>query len=307
MNNSFADYVDINIYNSMIHPSTVHVKDTALFNFYARYLMQKVFSVFDFELPPTWDLDFFRYWLFGYGSVCVFDTPRFGCVALNATYGGFNLYYKPLYAIVANPLLETGKELTIGTECAIVKINSDWCGVVDLVSHYADMMALASQSISINLLNSHVSTLFYSENKAHAESLKKLYDQIASGQPAVFFDKQLLDDDGNLSVTTLFNNVKNTYIADDIITDLRRIECEFDTKIGIPNSNTEKRERLVTGEVNAQQYETACLAEMWEKSIEQCFAECRRMFNVNPTVRYKFKDYYREGGETDAAISQRII
>ena len=53
-----------NIYNSRVSPSTVHAKNTALSWFFYRYLMQKIFSVYEFTIPDEWDKDYFLYTIF---------------------------------------------------------------------------------------------------------------------------------------------------------------------------------------------------------------------------------------------------
>ena len=50
-------YDQKNIYNSQVSPSTVHASNTTLSWFFYRYLMQKIFSVYDFQLPDEWDMD----------------------------------------------------------------------------------------------------------------------------------------------------------------------------------------------------------------------------------------------------------
>lgn len=41
----------------------------------------------------------------------------------------------------------------------------------------------------------------------------------------------------------------------------------FDTDIGIPNANTDKRERLITDEVNSNNAETLSKCALW---LDQC-------------------------------------
>ena len=75
------DYEFINVYNSSIHPSTVHCRNTALVNYHSRYLFKKILSVFDFKgLPEEWADNYFKYILFGYGFIAVFDTDRYGVI-----------------------------------------------------------------------------------------------------------------------------------------------------------------------------------------------------------------------------------
>ena len=82
-------------------------------------------------------------------------------------------------------------------------------------------------------------------------------------------------------------NVGQNYIACDLLSDLRKIEAEFDTKIGIPNANTDKKERLITDEVNANNVETRNLPELWLESLQKGCKEANAMFGINISVDWR--------------------
>ena len=66
----------VNLYQSRFSPSTVHCKNTGLVDYYTRYLLQKVISVYQFDgIPDHWDKDFFTYVLFGLGYVAQIVSP----------------------------------------------------------------------------------------------------------------------------------------------------------------------------------------------------------------------------------------
>ena len=50
-----------NAHTSVVHPSTVRIHNTQLAWFYRRYLLQKVISVFDWDLPDAWNALYSRY------------------------------------------------------------------------------------------------------------------------------------------------------------------------------------------------------------------------------------------------------
>lgn len=276
-----------NLYNGLISPSTVHCKNTYLQRYFRRYLLQKAMSVFKWVLPDTWDQDYFLYNLYCYGYVAVIDTDEFGVIPQWGALGGYNVFYHPTYCIITNPLIKSIKQPVIGVDCTIIKLEPDYGSIMDLVNYYADMLALCAESTGINLLNSHVSTVFPASNKAMAESYKKMFDKVASGEPAVVVDKSLFDDTGKPVWTPYQANISNEYIADRILTDMRKIEAMFDTDIGIPSANTDKKERLVTDEVNANNVETAIRCEMWLDEIKKSCEETRSMFGIDISVDWR--------------------
>lgn len=49
-----VNYAQYNAYNSVVSPSTVHVKNTGLAQFFKRYLLQQAMSVFEWKMPEYW-------------------------------------------------------------------------------------------------------------------------------------------------------------------------------------------------------------------------------------------------------------
>ena len=291
-------YNYINAETSQVTPSTVHVKDSGLCRYFTKYLLQKAMSVFEWDLPATWNKDYFLYVLYCWGYVAIVNTDKFGVIPQGCGLKGYDVFYAPTHAVIANPLLSGILEPRIGTQCELMKLQPDFSGILDLVGHYAEQMALASQSVSVNLLNSKLSYVFTAKTKALAESLKKMYDQIASGEPAVVIDSRLKNAaDGEETWKAFEQNVGGNYIVTNLLADLRKIEAMFDTEIGIPNANTDKRERLIQDEVNANNVETYTLSDLWLKTIRAGLDVANRLFGLTLSVDYTFKPL---GGVDDA-------
>lgn len=280
-------YGDINLYNSQFSPSTVHVKNTALQRYFRKYLLQKAISVFKWTLPEEWDEDYFRYVLYGIGYIAVLETRTFGVICQGGALGGYNLYYRPSYIIVTNPHLKETITANIGTDCAIIKLQPDYSSIMDIVGFYADQMALCAEALGMNLVNVKTGVVFGAENKAQAESYKKMYDQLGDGNPAVVIGKNMLDDQGKPSWYPFVQNMHEQYITSDILSDMRKIEAMYDTEIGIPNANTDKKERLVTDEINANNVETATRCELWLDSIRKGIKQANDMYGLSLAVDWR--------------------
>ena len=281
--NSPYDYEFINSYNSIISPSTVHVKNTGLARFFKRYLLQEAISRFKFTLPERWDFNYFTTVLFVIGYIFTFDKePFYGLIPQHGFVGGRNIQYQPYYATISNPLFKNqgSYKLIIGKDCACIKLQPDYCGLYDIIDYYGDLMALCAETIGVNILNSKLSFVFAAENKATAESFKKLYDNYASGEPAGFADKKLFDENGQLRVNLLVQNVGQNFIADRLLDCLGAIRNKFLTDIGIPNANTDKRERLLTDEINANNFETASKASVWLETMKKGMETARNLHGL---------------------------
>ena len=278
-----------NVYNSVVNPSTVHYIDNGTAKFYTRYFLQKAMSVFKWGLPELWDTDYFLYTLYTWGFIAVLKTDRFGVIPQQCTLTGYNVFYAPKRITVTNPIMPETVERDIDKDCVLLKLTPDYAGILDLIYFYASKMALASSAVNVNLLNSKLAYLFTAKNKSVAESFKKMYDQIASGEPASIIDRNLLDPDGNKTWDFFSQNLHENYIASDILADMRKIEQQFDTDIGIPNANTDKRERLITDEVNANNVETATRCELWLEELKKGCEKVKTMFDVDISVDWRVK------------------
>ena len=277
-----------NILGSVNVPSAVNLNRNANARYFSRYLLEKAISVFKWELPETWDKDYFLYVLYLMGYVGVIDTEEYGVIPQFGTISGFNLYYAPRNLLVSNPLLPS-KSYVIHEDCEIIKLQGNYSGIYDLITYYAGKMALFSESIDMNLINSKSSKVFFAQNKAAAENMKKIYDQIASGSPAVVTDKNLLDENGKFTWEWFSENLKQSYITSDLLVDLRKIENQFCTDLGIPNTNTDKRERMSTDEVNANNTETSTRAELWLERLKECCKKVNSMYGLNLSVEWRVK------------------
>lgn len=288
-NNIPASYDYINAYNHQYAPSTIHVKETGLSWYFKRYLIQKIISVFKFEgIPETWAKDYFLYTLFVFGYCAVINTNKYGVIPQHCTLSGYNIFYRPNRAIITNPLFSKTIEAQIGKDCELIRMAPDWCGVWDIVEYYADLMALTSETVAVNLINSKFSYVFAAEDKASAESLKKLYDQIASGEPAAFADKKLFTDDGDPSWYLFVQNLKQNYIAGDLLEDLAKIDSRFNTEIGIPNVNIAKSSGVGEAEVMANNIDTHSKAALWLETIKDSLEKVNEMFGLDITVSMRF-------------------
>lgn len=289
-------YTFLNVVNSAINPSAIHTKNTSLFHYYVRYLLQKIISVYRFKgLPDTWSESYFKYVLFCYGFIAVFNDPKFGTIpqmcSLSDTH---TLFYEPDKVIISNPVFDSIKELKIGRDCELLKLQPDYGGVGDILTVYADLMAVALETANINLMNSKASFVFFAQNKAVAETYKKMYDELSGGKPFAIIDKNLMNEDGSHNWDFFSQNVGQNYITDKIMNDLKSIEDQFDTTVGIPNANTQKRERLITDEVNANEADTRSLVSVWLDTMHDGLNRINSHYGLDLSVDYRFGSEAKE-------------
>lgn len=294
-----------NGYDSQFRPYGMHARPTGLSLFFDRYFFQKLFSVYDFTIPEEWDSDYFRYTLFVMGYTVVFNTDILGVVNNHGALYGRNFYYRPDRAIIANPMLKNTPELIIGRDCSLVKLAPDYRGAYDVVSTFSDLASLILQAMGVNIVNTKLAYVMSSDNKAMAETFKTMISDIDSGQPAVAVDKALFDADGNPRWVMFNQNLKQTFLGNDLATLMQTIESMFLSFIGIRNVNYEKRERLISDEVNANNQNTQAIAKVWLDSMQESMKKTNDMFGLNLSV--KLNDDYEVKENAGAAVNNNSL
>lgn len=281
----YYDYEFIQNITNTYRPSTVHTKNNNLYRFFCRYLLQKAVSVFDWTLPADWSKIYFLYVLYICGYAAVLDTEEYGVIPQYCTFNGKRtVFYEPAGIIVTNPAFIGNQtyERTIGKDCELIRLTPDFMGIWDIIAYYADQMSLTAEALGINIINTKSAYVFASANKAAAEAFKKMFDQMSYGEPAVFIDKDLLTEDGEVTWQQFNNDLNGMFITPDLINALAVLESQFDAFIGLPNTNgIEKKERLVVDEVNMNNISTYARVELWKDTIDKSLEKVNAMFNLD--------------------------
>lgn len=289
-------YEMINLFNSSYSPSTLHTKNTQMFTFFNKYLLEKAMSVFEFELPEMWDRNYFLYSLFLNGYLAIVNTDKFGVICQHCGLRGYNIYYNPTHAIIVNPLLTGILEPKIGTQCSIIRLQPNYSGISDIVNYYADNMAMTAETCEMNIMNSKLSFLFAVRGKSQAESMKKILDQVMRGELGVFYDEKLKMGNDNIPLDFFNNDLKKNFIAPELQDTLRRWEEMFCNEIGIPNIRSDKKERMIVDEVNSNNIECFTKAELWLETLKEGVEQTNKMFNLDLSVKLR----HNEGGGNNA-------
>lgn len=289
-NSKGFSYDFIDKYNAHIKPSTTHSGDNATAWYFKRYLIQKILSVFEFKgIPKTWSKDYFLYTLFCYGFIAIINTDKFGVIPQHCSLYGYDVFYRPTNVNIANPLLKGNITPRIDEECTLIRLQPDYHGCWDIVSYYADLLALCTESLGVNLVNSKLAYVFACEDKTTAESFKKMMDKINVGNPAVFADKKLFNEDGTPMWDYFQNNLKQNYIAKEILEDMTKIDARFCTEVGIPNVNMAKSSGVTDNEVEANNIDTKTKSSLWLETMRIGIDKTNKMFDLNISVDFRFE------------------
>lgn len=281
------NYDQINNVEGHLQPSMLKYCNSVTYAYWQRSLFQRAISTIDFTgLPDTWKAsvrDFFYWCVFAYGYVGIFDTDEYGLSFQPGALYGFDFYYQPTEFIVANPKLN--KRFKIHEEAEILKLTPDYRGIFDIISYYAMLLSALDSGINMSIVNSKFAYLMGAKNKGAAESLKKIFDKIASGEPAVIFDQSLLPMDPQSKEEPWSflerSNLKQSYLTTDQLMDRSTLLSSFDAEIGIRSLPYNKKERLVTAEAESREQDSTARLEVWKATLDSSLELVNKMFGTN--------------------------
>lgn len=303
------NYNDINVAAGLNAPSSVKSYNNRSFDFWLRSLFQRIQSVIDFELPEEWEgdiKDFFLFCLFKYGYVVISNNSRFGQFFQPASLSGFNFYYQPTKALIANPALNVS--LKIGKECEILKLTPDYMGAWDILCYFAEKFSLLDNAINMSLINCKTPYILGAKNKTSAAALKKIMDNVNKGEPLVVYDSKLINDptdkDTPFQFLEIIKDPKNSYLTTEQLQDFQTLLNEFDSEIGIPALPYQKKERLVAQEASMRTYDGCARSQTWINTLTSSIKKVKKLY---PDIRLSAKLHYdinnngvidsEEGGE----------
>lgn len=301
------NYHNINVGAGTYSPSPVKAYNNRTFAYWVRALFQRATSVIEFDLPEDWQgsiKDFFMYCLFRYGYIVIFDHDEFGRMFQPCNLSGYNAYYQPTNAIIANPRFKESLDLKIGSECELLKLTPDYVGIWDILEYYAERFSTLDNAINMSLINCKTPYILGAKNKTASSALKKILDLVNKGEPAVVYDEKLMNDpnskDTPFQLLELLRDPKNAYLTTDQLSDFRTILDNFDAEIGIPCLPYQKKERLVSDEATMRTYDGSARSLTWFNTLTSSIDQIKKLYpDITLSARLHYADFNVSEGVAD--------
>lgn len=262
---------------------------------YYNRLLELAINMYEWKnLPDTVDERFLELTLFSDGMAVFFqDDGGLGYLCLQCMIGGeLDVYRIP---IDRTAYATNGYQMRLNNQNSVIIFNNytHTNSMLD-VEMYARRLYEIERTIDVNVKAQKTPVLIRATENQRL-TMKNLYMQYDGNEPFIFGDKQL-DMDGIKVLKT-----DAPYVADKLNILKRQIWNEALTYLGIENSNTEKRERLVSDEitsnlggVTAQRF---CRLNARRKAAEQI----NKMFGLDIQVdfREEVKTMFQDNNEVD--------
>lgn len=292
---NYHEYEGLNGYNVYDGTRSVNglVENDLNTRYFMRSLYQRLYAGLSVKCPLIWNKNYFKNVLFGQGFIGIIDHPDYGIIPqICAPTGERGIFLQPTKMLVSQPLVKF--EGDVGVNCEFIRLTPDWLSVIDIVEHYAVRMAIAITSYDVAMINNRAAFMAAGKNKSAIETIKQLYEDLTKGRPLLVYDKALKDEglDETDPIWTFSADLKNNYISDKILADLHTIREDFDTEIGIAAIG-DKKERMITDEVDKLTADSTARAETWFDMLTQSFDKVNELF---PELGLSFSMKY--GGES---------
>lgn len=300
-----------------LHPTVVKGQFNTNNLYQKRYLINKIYSKYTFGFGDLTEfeenLNTFRFHLFVLGSLGLFNKQKI----YFSRYGikEWNMYYNPAkvdsFLIGGDSRLKMKYEVknaVVNEDCVILKAFDDRIGYSDLLNDYSNTLALFDKAIKVALMNANVNLASFAKDKKQAQEIKTAYACATEGEPLILFDKGLEPEERKDLLVPLTNH-DTTALLDKLLTSRRMVVNNFLTEIGVENANINKKERLNTDEVNANNEEVVAVSNVVLDNIKKGFDKANELWGTNLTVTLNessdnedsFDDMNNnfEGGTTD--------
>lgn len=235
------------------------------------------------NLPNGINEKWIERYLFSEGSCVFYKDPIIGyMVAKIGNTGALNYYDEPttIRPYATNYLYEnknTDDQLMNGEDCVIIRNNADCIPTSPMIQLYSADLTNIKRTIDTNIEGQKMPIIIKCTDKQKL-SLKQAIKQKQDNEPVIYGDKNLNTEDINVLKTD------TPIVFDKLQVQKTNVLNECLTFLGINNANTDKRERLVTNEVDSNNEMIQINSDVMLETRKQACKEINKMFGLNISV-----------------------
>ena len=291
-------------YDLMEMQSIAKRLNNRMFTDYFYRLMLISRSLFEWEnLPNGIDEKWIERFLFTEGSCIFYKDPEMGfMVAKMGLRGNLNCYSEPtgVYPIAPN-YVYTGEDLTNNVNAVIIRNNDEMIPTLPTIELYSFKLANIDRTIDVNIQNQKTPLIVKCSDKQKL-TLKQAIKQRDENEFVIYGDKNL--DLTGVSVL----NTNSPVVFDKLQIQKNYVWNECMTFLGVNNANMDKRERLVTDEVSANNEQVKASEDVMLKAREHACKLINNMFGLDIRVkRRNLSEVVIEENKMEGNIEDEVI
>ena len=249
------------------------------------------------NMPKTVDLRYLEQTLITQGACVFFKDDVLGYLCLPVVLNGkLDVYGNP-YDFMA--ISDTGYNKKLDVNSGVI-IYNNYLRMPNIaeIRYYADRLYEYDRIIDVNVKAQKTPVLIKCD-KNEMLSMENVYQKYEGNQPVIYGKKSLNDD----NITVLKTDAP--YVADKVYALNRNIWNEALTQLGIPNTDTTKRERMIKDEVISSQGAVIATRNSPEKMRQLACDKINEMFGLNIWYQFDNIDIDKtidRGGEDDGTL-----
>lgn len=220
-------------------------------------------------------------WLFDEGKCIAFKDSAMGLMCLRGEGYGMNVLEDPTeYRVTGAGYSEVYK----ADECVVIENNKLRMPTADVIDYFVEQLYNTVRTRDVNVETLKVPFILATSDKELLTS-KKIKQSIQNNEPYITINKEVINIEELVKV--LQTGVKPfTNELTDLYHDILN---EALTYLGINNANTDKKERLITDEANANNQFIESCSELFLESRKRACEEINKKFGTSISVELRNK------------------
>lgn len=236
-------------------------------------------------------------YLFSEAQCIWFEDPMYGLMCLRGQGLGTNVYDDPtMYRVTGHNY----SKLLKASDCVRMTNNKLLLPTWDIIEYFVDQLYEVKRTRDTNVRAMKM-PFFIGATDKNVLTLKKILEDVENYATSVIYDSNMQNIKESIQV--LQTGVK-PFTAE--LTDLYHdILNEGLTYLGINNSNTDKKERLISSEVNSNNQFIDSCTELFLEARKQAVEEINKKFGTHITVELRVPRNTEQGVQEDEMESTK--
>ena len=271
-----------------------NVNFTRIYDYYKMLAL----NMFTWEnLPETMNSRYIENALFEHGLCLVNNDENLGFISVPCNYGAnMNINGESTEVITSGYNYIKTINYINNKDCVLIRNNDLAKATRDYIANYAERMLEVEMCIRANI-NQQKFPWFINATEKTKKSLEIIFDKVENFEPFILANKEIGLGDNALEVLTM----PTPFVADKLNQYKYELEREILTFLSL-NNNFEKKERLLTDEINSNNDFISTNAMLMYKNRLQACKEINKKFGLNVKVlpnKEMISKYYQDDEEKE--------